>query len=370
LKGCPNLSEELVTKYLNPSPAMAKGHMKRPRTGIRSTSKKAITKGGAVQSVPVPIPQVAPPVLPQYIEEPRPYPGPAYDMRINGVNIIPDNESITNVFCFGAFADKTSGVVYNDLTGNFPFMSIDGSVCFFVLYHYELNAILVKAIANVDDRSIYEAYKEIFETLEAKGYKPKMNVMDNQATKYIKKFLTKKECNLQVVEPHNHRVNVAERAIQTFKDAFIAALATTDRDFSLQLWDKLAPQVQDTLNLIRASQINPKISAYKALNGPYNWDRNPLAPPGCKAVIYEALAVRGSWALRGTDAWYLGPSADHYRCNLYFVPETRAYQISGSAELFPQHCQVPNLSPNAHLKALTEELTTATETAAGTPNGR
>jgi hypothetical protein len=28
LKGCPNLSEELVTKYLNPSPATAKGHMK------------------------------------------------------------------------------------------------------------------------------------------------------------------------------------------------------------------------------------------------------------------------------------------------------------------------------------------------------
>ena len=56
------------------------------------------------------------------------------------------------------------------------------------MYHYELNAILVKAIANVDDRSIYEAYKEVFETLEAKGYKPKMNVMDNQATKYIKKI--------------------------------------------------------------------------------------------------------------------------------------------------------------------------------------
>jgi hypothetical protein len=80
------------------------------------------------------------------------------------------------------------------------------------MYHYELNAILVKAIANVDDHSIYEAYKEVFETLEAKGYKPKMNVMDNQATKYIKKFLTKKECKLQVVEPLNHHVNATERA--------------------------------------------------------------------------------------------------------------------------------------------------------------
>ncbi len=70
------------------------------------------------------------------------------------VNYIPDDdESIANVFCFGAFANKVSGVVYNDLTGNFPFMSIDGSVCFFVMYHYEMNAIWVKAIGHVDDRS-------------------------------------------------------------------------------------------------------------------------------------------------------------------------------------------------------------------------
>jgi hypothetical protein len=121
---------------------------------------------------------------------------------------------------------------------------------------------------NLDDHSLYEAYKEVFEMLEAKGYKPKMNVMDNQATKYIKQFFTKKECDLQVVELHNRRVHATERAIQTFKDAFIAALATTDSEFPLQLWDKLAQQVQNTLNLLQASRINPNISSYEALNGP------------------------------------------------------------------------------------------------------
>ena len=173
-----------------------------------------------------------------------------------------------------------------------------------------------------------------------------------------------------MVEPHNHRVNAAERAIQTFKDAFIAALATTDVDFPLQLWDKLAPQVQDTLNLLRESRATPGISAYEALNGPYDWSRYPLAPIGCKAIIYEAPAVRGSWASRGTDAWCLGPSKDHYRCNLYYVPETRAYRISGSAELFPQHCQVPNLSPGEHLRALTEELVTTATTVRNSTKGK
>lgn len=35
--------------------------------------------------------------------------------------------------------------------------------------------------------------------LEEKGYKPRVNVMDNQATKYIKQFLITKECKLQLV---------------------------------------------------------------------------------------------------------------------------------------------------------------------------
>jgi hypothetical protein len=71
-------------------------------------------------------------------------------------------------------------------------MSLDESFCFFVLYHYETNAILATPIANVDYKSIFEVYKAHFKMLYAKGYKPKVNVMNNQATKYIKQFLAKK----------------------------------------------------------------------------------------------------------------------------------------------------------------------------------
>ena len=211
--------------------------------------------------------QVARIILPIFVDPPQ-YHGPAYGAQ-SKVNLIPDEESIKNMFCFGAFADKISGVVSNDLPWNFHFMSIDGSACFFVMYHYKPNAIMAKAVKNMDDHIIYKACKELLETLEGKGYKPKMNVMDNQATKYITKFLTKKGCKLLVVEPHNHRVNVAERAMQTFQDAFIAALAAIDSEFPLQLWDKLAPQVQTTLNLLQKSRINPNILAYEALNGLY-----------------------------------------------------------------------------------------------------
>ena len=74
--------------------------------------------------------------------------------------------------------------------------------------------------------------------------------MDNQATKYIKQFLTEQECELQLVKPHKKRVNADEQGIQTWKDTFIAALAILNSDFPLQLWDWLTKQVQDTLNLL------------------------------------------------------------------------------------------------------------------------
>jgi hypothetical protein len=130
------------------------------------------------------------------------------------------------------------------------------------------------------------------------------------------------------------------------------------------------PQVHDTLNMLPTLRKNPEISAYEALNGPYDWNWYPLAPPGCKAIIYKAPAVWGSWASCGTNAWYLGPSKDHYQCNLFYVPKTRVCRVSGSADLYPQHCQVPNLSWDKHLKALTEELHTETTVATGTTKGK
>jgi hypothetical protein len=132
----------------------------------------------------------------------------------------------------------------------------------------------------------------------------------------------------------------------------------TDSNFPLQLWDRLTPQVKTTLNMLQPLRIDPTMSAYEAIPGPYDWNHFPLAPPGCKAVIYEAPESRGSWASHCTDAWYVGPSQDHYWCSHFFVPDTRAYRVSGSAELFPQYCQMPYLMWNKHLLEVINELVT------------
>jgi hypothetical protein len=72
----------------------------------------------------------------QLLQEQMSMPPVMYDnTMLNLIGDKEDNESIANIFCFGAFADKHSGVVYNDLTGAFPFMLLDGCVCFFAMYH-------------------------------------------------------------------------------------------------------------------------------------------------------------------------------------------------------------------------------------------
>ncbi len=153
-------------------------------------------------------------------------------------------------------------------------------------------------------------------------------------------------------------MNAAKRAIKMFKNNFISALATTDSKSPLHLWDRLAPQVENTLNMLHPSCINPKMLTYKAIYGPYNRKRFPLTLPGCKAVIYKSPETHTSWGSCGTNEWYVGPSLNHYRCNHYFVPKTWAYCISGSCKLFHQHCQVPFLMGNKHLQEVINKLVT------------
>jgi hypothetical protein len=183
-----------------------------------------------------------------------------------------------------------------------------------------------------------------------------VNVMENQATIVIKAYLTPQQVSLQLVKPHNHHVNAAERAIQTFKNWFIGALGTTNAYSPIQLWDKLTPQVQDSINLLRCSQIHPDRSAYKTLEGLYDWNCYPMAPPGTKAIIYEDSNTCASWAPHGYDAWLLSPSKDHYRCHLYYIPKTSGYHVSGSANLFPQHRIAPPYLHETHIQELLTEL--------------
>ncbi len=92
----------------------------------------------------------------------------------------------------------------------------------------------------------------------------------------------------------NSRVNAAEQAIATFKEHFIDALTTVDKLCPLHLWDKFPPQVELTLNMLRFSQREPKLSTNQEIYDAFDFNKTPLALLGTKALIYNDPASRAS----------------------------------------------------------------------------
>ena len=147
-------------------------------------------------------------------------------------------EVMNNIFCFAALVDKQTGTLYTDAIGALPAVSLEGNQYYFVAYDYDTNAIFTEPLQNLQDATIITALDKIFTELEDKGLKPTFNITDNQATKPLKVYLKQKQCKWQFLEPTNHRLNAAGRAIQTFKNHFISGLCTTDTNFPLRLATK------------------------------------------------------------------------------------------------------------------------------------
>ena len=133
------------------------------------------------------------------------------------------------------------------------------------------------------------------EELTIKGVKPTVQRLDNEASKAYTDNITKHGLKYQLTPAQMHRRNIAERAIQTFKNHFITVLAGADSSFPKNEWDRLLPQAELTLNLLRTSRINPNLSAEEQLNGIFNCNKTPLAPPGIKILSFNMPSHRASW---------------------------------------------------------------------------
>ena len=98
-----------------------------------------------------------------------------------------------------------------------------------------------------------------------------------------------------------HRINAAERAIRTYKNHLLAGIATCDPNYPITEWDRLLTQCNITLNLLRNSRANPKLSAYAYAYDQFDFNKTPLCPPGTKAIIHLKPGNRGSWQYHGRE---------------------------------------------------------------------
>jgi hypothetical protein len=80
------------------------------------------------------------------------------------------------------------------------------------------------------------------------------------------------------------------------------------------------------------------------LEGTFDFNITPMAPPGTKIILHEKPLQRGSWDPHGVDGWHLGPAMEHYRCYSVFTNGTQSERVSDTVEFFPQKTTVPYMT--------------------------
>ena len=318
----PFLTYDAVNKYLPPSPITSRAHIRQEQKNLRSTKvANRVTRTHKNYDINI-----------QHQD----------DTPINSELVTYEDYEDTNPI----IAPKSNDVIvqvedtkkiYSDQTGAFPFPSSRGYRYIMIAYDVDSNAIMTRPLKSKKSIEMNIVLLGLINHLTKRGFKPNYWIMDNECSTLVKDMFGEMKIDYQLVPAGNHRRNAAERAIQTFKHHLVAGLLGVDPNFPLHLWDKLLPQCEITLNMLRASRTHPQISANDAVNGTFDFNKTPMAPVGCKAVIHEKLDKRKTWDSSGINGWYVGPAMEHYRCYTCYVPKTRGFRNCDTVDFFPHN---------------------------------
>jgi hypothetical protein len=135
----PGLTEDATHKHLKLTRATAMGHMNQRRRNIRSTSKAQIA-----------------------------------DVPTTDTDLGTKTHLV-----YAVLVDQ--GQLYTDLTGKFPVRSSKGNSHVMVCYVYDCNYVKVIPMKSRSASGWVKAYDHIHQELTAKGFKPKLQTLDNEA---------------------------------------------------------------------------------------------------------------------------------------------------------------------------------------------
>jgi hypothetical protein len=121
--------------------------------------------------------------------------------------------------------------IATDLPGRFPPTSGQGHSYAMMMYDFDSNTINAVAIMNRKKESLIKGYNDMYEDLQKTGINPVLHQLDNETSKDLTKEIEKEGLKHQIASPRDHRLNRAERTIQTFRNHFIAILYGTDSGF-------------------------------------------------------------------------------------------------------------------------------------------
>ena len=188
---------KLIEKHLPKSVATTMGHMKAQRQGVRSTKKKIDETTDEEDDD-----ENDPP-----LEAPRPH----LERAVNH-----------QVACGVIATSDLKGTVCTDLPGRFPFTSDMRNNYIFLMYDFDSNSILAKPIQSRNASELVRGFELCFKELEEANITPVLHRLDNEISNELIEAIKKKKLKHQIVTSHDHRQNLAERAIQTYKSFLIS----------------------------------------------------------------------------------------------------------------------------------------------------
>jgi hypothetical protein len=146
----PGLTEKAINTYLKLTPATTMGHTNQRSQNIRSTSKAPITS------------------------------------EIDDIPTTNTNLGTKTHLVYAVLVDK--GQLYTDSTGKFPVKSNKGNSHVMVCYVYYCNYVKVVPMKSRSASEWVKSYDHIHQELTAKGFKPKLQTLDNEASTALKKL--------------------------------------------------------------------------------------------------------------------------------------------------------------------------------------
>ena len=220
----PGLDTDLIQKHLDTSPHTVKGHLKQEKQGLQSTGYKDKLKDIAAKLARLKADN----------------PTASFKDLIEGdidIDFFPTSDKHnerTNCIFYAIVESSPTGLGYFDTTGRFPYKSARQNEYILVAYNYDANSILAEPIPNRKAHSMTSAWEKIHNIFQEAGVAPNTYILDNEFSKDMRTAFNEKQIHYTFVPPHNHRANAAERAIQTFKNHFIAGLSGLDPNFPIK----------------------------------------------------------------------------------------------------------------------------------------
>jgi hypothetical protein len=85
------------------------------------------------------------------------------------------------------------GQLYTDLTGRFPLRSSKEKWYVMVVYSFDCNCIRPVSMKSKSASEWLKAFGRIFQELTSRGFKTKLQTMDNEASAVLKSYFTKND---------------------------------------------------------------------------------------------------------------------------------------------------------------------------------